>query len=138
MGKCLLGIKKNYTIQQLKTWIDPISIKDLQILKTSIKITLLAPNKYKQQWALNHLSPTLKNWISTNYSKTVLLTIEVKLIQLNQNSSKTTKEFQIQDENKTPKITNQIIKREPKIEFITPILILIGHLIISFLAKQIN
>ena len=91
--KCLLGIKKNYTIQQLKTWIDPISIKDLQILKTSIKITLLAPNKYKQQWALNHLSPTLKNWISTNYSKTVLLTIEVKSNPLNQNSSKTSKNF---------------------------------------------
>ena len=75
--KCLLGIKKNYTIQQLKTWIDPISVKDLQVLKTSIKITLLAPNKYKQQWALTHLSPTLRNWISTNYAKTVLLNIEV-------------------------------------------------------------
>ena len=79
MGEeCLLGIKKNYTIQQLKTWIDPISVKDLQILETSIAITLIAPNKYKQQWARTHLSPTLKNWISTNYSKTVLLTIEIK------------------------------------------------------------
>ena len=96
--KCLLGIKKNYTIQQLKTWIDPISIKDLQILKTSIKITLLAPNKYKQQWALNHLSPTLKNWISTNYSKTVFLTIEVKANPIKSDSSKTSKKFQIQDE----------------------------------------
>ena len=73
-AECLLGIKKNYTIQQLKTWIDPISIKELQILETSITITLLAPNKYKQQWALSHLSPTLKNWISTNYSKSVFLT----------------------------------------------------------------
>ena len=72
-GKCLLGIKKNYTIQQLKTWIDPISIKDVQILETAITITLLAPNKYKQQWALNHLSPTLKNWISTKYKKTVFV-----------------------------------------------------------------
>ena len=87
--KCLLGIKKNYTIQQLKTWIDPISIKDLQILKTSIKITLLAPNKYKQQWALNHLSPTLKNWISTNYAKTVLLNIEVTTNSIKSPPSKT-------------------------------------------------
>ena len=76
--KCLHGIKKNYTIQQLKTWIDPISVKDLQISKTSINMTLLAPNKYKQQWALTHLSPTLKNWISTTYSKAVTLTIVVK------------------------------------------------------------
>ena len=136
--KCLLGIKKNYTIQQLKTWIDPISIKDLQILKTSIKITLLAPNKYKQQWALNHLSPTLKNWISTNYSKTVTLTIEVKSNPIKSNLQKRPKNFNIQDEIQISKITTQIHKSGLKIEFKTPILILIGHLIISFLAKQIN
>ena len=97
--KCLLGIKKNYTIQQFKTWVDPISIKDLQISETSIKITLLAPNKYKQQWALNHLSPTLKNWISTNYSKAVLLTIEVRANPIELDSSKATKELQLQTEN---------------------------------------
>ncbi|MEL0326897.1 MAG: DnaA N-terminal domain-containing protein, partial [Burkholderiaceae bacterium] len=94
--KCLLSIKKNYTIQQFKTWVDPISIKDLQISKTSIMITLLAPNKYKQQWALNHLSPTLKNWISTNYSKPVLLTIEVRANPIELDSSKATKELQLQ------------------------------------------
>ena len=75
---CLQGIKKNFTIQQFKTWIDPITVKDLQVLETSINITLEAPNKYKQQWASNHLSPTLKNWFSTNHSKPVLLTIDVK------------------------------------------------------------
>ena len=110
--KCLLGIKKNYTIQQLKTWIDPISLKDLQILKTSIKITLLAPNKYKQQWALTHLSPTLKNWISNNYSKAVLLTIEVKSTPIKSDPSKTNKETQ--DINKITNDNNEIHKAELK------------------------
>jgi len=113
-GKCLHGIKKNYTIQQLKTWIDPISIKDLQILKTSIKITLLAPNKYKQQWALNHLSPALKNWISTNYAKTVSLNIEVTTNSIKSPYSKTPKNSQIQDEIKIPKDNNQNYKTGPK------------------------
>ncbi len=108
--KCLLGIKKNFTIQQLKTWIDPISLKDLQILKTSIKITLLAPNKYKQQWALNHLSPILRNWISTNYAKTVLLSIEVATNSIELPSSKVPKKPQTQDETKTPKDSNQDYK----------------------------
>ena len=106
--KCLLGIKKNYTIQQFKTWIDPISIKELQIFETSITITLLAPNKYKQQWALSHLSPTLKNWISTNYSKSVFLTIEVKSNPIKSRPSKPVKELQIQDENKQSNDNNQI------------------------------
>ena len=110
--KCLLGIKKNYTIQQLKTWIDPISVKDLQILKTSIKVTLIAPNKYKQQWALTHLSPTLKNWISTNYSKAVLLTIEVKSSPIKLDSSKTTRELQNNSKITTDK--NQSHKDELK------------------------
>ena len=59
-GKMSSRHQKNYTIQQLKTWIDPITVEDLQISKTHIKIELLAPNKYKQQWALNHLSRLLK------------------------------------------------------------------------------
>ncbi|MAU43126.1 MAG: chromosomal replication initiator protein DnaA [Burkholderiaceae bacterium] len=109
-AECLLGIKKNYTIQQLKTWIDPISIKELQILETSITIVLLAPNKYKQQWALNHLSPTLKNWISTNYSKTVVLTIEVKSNPLKSKSLKPVRELQIQDKNKQLDNNSQIQK----------------------------
>ena len=111
--KCLLGIKKNYTIQQLKTWINPISIKELQILKTSIKITLLAPNKYKQQWALIHLSPTLKNWISTNYSKTVQLAIEVKSNPTESRTLKETKKSQIGDNNKPLKDGYQTDKFEP-------------------------
>ena len=60
--KCLLGIKKNYTIQQFKTWINPISVENLQVSKTHIKITLLAPNKYKQQWALNHLESIVMSY----------------------------------------------------------------------------
>ena len=112
--KCLLGIKKNYTIQQLKTWIDPIYIKELQILETSITITLLAPNKYKQQWALNHLSPLLKNWISTNYSKTVFLTIEVIANPIKSRPLKPVKELQIQDQNKQSNDSNQIHKDVPK------------------------
>ena len=104
--ECLLGIKKNYTIQQLKTWIDPISVKDLQILKTSIKITLLAPNKYKQQWALNHLSPTLKNWISTNYSKAVLLTIEVESNPVKPDPLKGPNQIHVQNKNKITKYEN--------------------------------
>ena len=108
--KCLLGIKKNYTIQQLKTWINPISVEDLQISKTHIKITLLAPNKYKQQWALNHLSPTLKNWISTNYSKTVTLTIEVKSNLLKSKSPKVIKEFQEPNEIQISKSTSIKVK----------------------------
>ena len=39
--KCLAGIKKNYTIQQLKTWIDPISVKALKINETSIELILI-------------------------------------------------------------------------------------------------
>ena len=112
--KCLLGIKKNYTIQQFKTWVDPISIKDLQILKTSIKITLLAPNKYKQQWALNHLSPTLKNWISTNHSKAVLLTIEVKANPIEVDSSKVAKKIQPQAEENLTKNKNDLQNNERK------------------------
>ena len=109
-AKCLLGIKKNYTIQQLKTWIDPISIKELQILDTSITITLLAPNKYKQQWALDHLSPALKNWISTNYSKTVFLTIEVKTNPIKSKHSKPVRELQTQDKSKQSNSNDQIHK----------------------------
>ena len=45
--------------------------------------------------ALNHLSPTLKNWISTNYSKGVLLTIEVKANPIELHSSKVTKELEL-------------------------------------------
>ena len=112
--KCLLGIKKIYTIQQFKTWVDPISIKDLQILKSSIKITLLAPNKYKQQWALNHLSPTLKNWISTNHSKAVFLTIEVKANPIKLDSTKTTKELQLQTEDNLTNNKNQTQRSEPQ------------------------
>ncbi len=108
--KCLLGIKKNYTIQQLKTWINPISLEDLQISNTHIKITLLAPNKYKQQWALNHLSPTLKNWISTNYSKTVTLTIEVKSNLAKSKSPQVIKEFQENNEIQASKSTSHIAK----------------------------
>ncbi len=111
---CLLGIKKNFTIQQLKTWVDPISLKNLQVSKTSFKITLLAPNKYKQQWALTHLSPILKNWISTNYSKTVSLNIEISTNSINSTSLKTTKTTQTQDEAKTSKENNQLYKGEPK------------------------
>ncbi len=74
--KCLAGIKKNYTIQQLKTWIDPISIKALKINETSIELILIAPNKYKQQWAQSQLSPILRNWISTNFEKDVVIKIE--------------------------------------------------------------
>ena len=111
--KCLLGIKKNYTIQQFKTWVDPISIKDLQISETSIKITLLAPNKYKQQWALNHLSPTLKNWISTTYSKAVLLTIEVKANPIELDSSKETRDLQLQTGENLTNNKNKIQKTEP-------------------------
>ena len=111
--KCLLGIKKIYTIQQFKTWVDPISIKDLQISETSIKITLLAPNKYKQQWALNHLSPTLKNWISTTYSKAVLLTIEVKANPIELDSSKETRDLQLQTEENLTNNKNKIQKTEP-------------------------
>ncbi|MDA9689558.1 chromosomal replication initiator protein DnaA [Betaproteobacteria bacterium] len=117
-GKCLLGIKKNYTIQQLKTWIDPISIKDLQISKTSIKITLLAPNKYKQQWALNHLSPILKNWISTTYSKTVLLTIEIKSHPIAPTSKENTRQFPIKDVDKASDNKNH--NTEPKTRIQNP------------------
>ena len=118
--KCLLGIKKNYTIQQFKTWIDPISIKDLQLLKTSIKITLLAPNKYKQQWALNHLSSTLKNWISTNYSKAVLLTIEVKTNPIELDSSKAPKDLQFEVGDNLTDDKNLLQRDELKIRIHNP------------------
>ena len=36
--KCLLGIKKNYTIQQFKTWINPISVKDVQVAIFSLEL----------------------------------------------------------------------------------------------------
>ena len=75
-SKCITAIKKNYTIQQLKTWIDPINLKTISKTDKITNIVLIAPNKYKQQWATTQLEPKIKAWFSSHLKENIKVTIE--------------------------------------------------------------
>ena len=75
-SRCITAIKKNYTIQQLKTWIDPINLKIISKTEEVTTIVLTAPNKYKQQWAATQLEPKIKAWFSTHLEENIAVTIE--------------------------------------------------------------
>jgi chromosomal replication initiator protein len=75
-SRCITAIKKHYTIQQLKTWIDPINLKVISKNEKITTIVLTAPNKYKQQWATTQLKPKIKAWFSTHLKESITVTIE--------------------------------------------------------------
>ena len=75
-SRCITAIKKHYTIQQLKTWIDPINLKIISKNEKITTIVLTAPNKYKQQWATTQLKPKIKAWFSTHLEENITVTIE--------------------------------------------------------------
>ena len=75
-SRCITAIKKHYTIQQLKTWIDPINLKVISKNEKITTVVLTAPNKYKQQWATTQLKPKIKAWFSTHLKENITVTIE--------------------------------------------------------------
>ena len=93
-SRCITAIKKHYTIQHLKTWIDPINLKIISKNEKITTIVLTAPNKYKQQWATTQLKPKIKAWFSTHLEENITVTIE-STQQLTK--KKTKMEFQYSD-----------------------------------------
>ena len=75
-SRCITAIKKHYTIQQLKTWIDPINLKVISKEEKITTIVLTAPNKYKQQWATTQLKPKITAWFSTHLKENIAVKIE--------------------------------------------------------------
>ncbi len=95
---CLSDVKKNFTVQQLKTWVDPIKFVSLQEIDKIVVLTLVAPNKFKQKWISEQLSEYLKNWLSVYFNKQI--SIKVNIVQTNFSNKA---EVKNQKEEKIPK-----------------------------------
>ncbi len=75
--KCLADIKKNFTAQQVKTWVEPLSIKEIKVGSDQTILTLVAPNRFKQKWAIEQLNEGIKQWMTTYFEKPVTINVEV-------------------------------------------------------------
>ena len=79
--ECLSDVKKNFTVQQLKTWVDPIKFVSLQEIDKIVVLTLVAPNKFKQKWIFEQLSEYLKKWLTIYFNKQI--SIKVNIVRTN-------------------------------------------------------
>ncbi len=76
--KCISDVKKNFTVQQLKTWVDPIKFESIQETEKEAVLTLVAPNRFKQKWILEQLNKHLKNWLFNYLKKHIIIKITLE------------------------------------------------------------
>ncbi len=110
--KCISDVKKNFTVQQLKTWVDPLKFKSLQINDIEAELTLIAPNRFKQKWVFEQLSEHLKDWLTDHLNRNIIVKIILDQESVNKVIKKEINPSNINIQKKLNTINNSFLNPE--------------------------
>ena len=90
--ECLSDIEKILSVQQYDTWVRPIIFQSLTYTSSVAKLSIVAPNKFKQKWIKDHLESTIQKWMDLKLKCSVVLIIGIIEPKNNKNKINNVKE----------------------------------------------
>jgi len=72
---CLTHFSRLLPDQQFKTWVIPLVPLSLDTASSPATLSLVAPNRFKQDWAKEHLLEPMRSWWQTHLGQSVVIDI---------------------------------------------------------------